>query len=284
MMRHATIITSVFLLVGAGAAWSSAAPQNAPTSEPPKANSKEATPAAQNTPPEAQDGSEREDESQRRPRVKPRLGDRLTLDDGVDAAMAGPIPGGRPDLRRGLDRGFGRGDRDFTPEQVERVMQVVRDLDPDRAVRLEELRTSEPERFTMGLARAGRHLLGLSLLKDRDPDLYELKIAELRLSQQINRIAQEILAARETCSEGELERLESMLRERLRELSQLNFRVRGREIIMLEEHLKSTREKLVDDITHSEERIEQRMAELLHKSDDGDDAGAESFAVEAAVP
>jgi hypothetical protein len=275
MTRHFTTIGCVLLLAGAGAAWLPVAPQQSKTaSEPAHAEANDVT-SGEAKPDGPKVAPERMESEPRFLQRSPRAGSRLSLDEDGDALS------GDRDVRRWNEPGIGRGARDFSPEQIERLMQVVRDLDADRAARLEELRKSDPQRFAFALSRSGRHLLGLSLLKDRDPGLYELKLAELRLGQQVNRIAQEIHAARETCSEGELDRLENMLRGRLREQSELNYRARGREIILLEDHLKSMREKLVNDITHRDELIEERLAELLRAPSE-DDAEAETFAVDDA--
>jgi len=174
----------------------------------------------------------------------------------LEAALPGP-----PRDRRWMDAGRGR--PDLSPEMIDRLMEVVRDLDADRAAKLEELRTSDPKQFSVVVARSGRHLLGLSMLKDRDPELYSIRIDELRKGQEISRIAQEIRAARDTCSDEELERLTTMLRNRIREQTDLNFRARGRELILLEQHIKTTREKLVEDINNRNDAIEKRLTELL---------------------
>lgn len=280
MTRYGIMIGCV-LLLGAGVAWLPAA-QEKPAGDGPNANG-ETAPASTGNQASSQEQLEREAEAPHRMQSHPRERGRAAAEPANGMGLDHPQQG-RPELGRWSDRHFGRDAREFSKDQVERVMQVVRDLDPDRAARLEQLRKNDPERFAVGLARAGRHLLGLSLLRDREPELYELKLDELRLSQQTNRIAQEILAARETCSEGELERLESMLRDRIREQLELNYQARAREIIMLERHLVTMRDELREDIKHREDQIESRMTDLLYRTPDGDAADAESFAADNGTP
>ena len=268
MTRNITI-TCVLVAVcaGAGAAW---LPFAAVAQEQPATTEKEQAPAEESSSAAAaQDETERLDDDERPLSRQPRG---ASVDEEIDAGL--------PELRRLSEPLSGRAGREFSPEQIERVMQVVRDLDADRAARLEKLRQSDPQLFAKVLTRGGRHLLGLSILKDRDAMLYDLKLSELRIGQQVNRIAQEIHAARETCSEEELERLENMLRERIREQSDVNFRARAREIVLLEDHLKSTREKLVHDITHRDDMVEERLHDLLRSSGEHAHDESESFAVE----
>jgi len=281
------IFGCVLLLCGVGAAWLPTAsdarsPQDSPSGTSKQEDQKPAgdTPVPQqgSDAPAAAPATQGQGKTPTRLHADPRLMNRRPVKDQPAVPGAGDVeeleaglPGPPPDGRRWMEGGFGRGRSDLNPEMIERLLEVVRDLDADRAVRLEALRSSDPHRFSQVLSRSGRHLLGLSLLKDRDPDLYEMKLAELRVGQQINRIAQEIRAARDTCSEEELERLTTMLRDRLREQSDHNFRARAREIVLLENHLKTTREKLVEDITRSRETIEERLAELLHTPHEHDE-------------
>lgn len=206
---------------------------------------------------------------------RPTADGRMPVQENTAELEAG-LPGPR-DGRRWMDGGPGRGRPELSPELVDRLMEVVRDLDADRAAKLEALRSSNPKEFGQTIARSGRHLLGLSMLKDRDPELYSLRIDELRKGQEINRIAQEIRAARDTCSDAELERLTTMLRSRIREQTELNFRARGRELVLLENHLRTTREKLQEDIQRRDEAIDERLEELLAAPDDPE---SDAFAVD----
>lgn len=280
-MRHGTLIIIGGLLL-AGMAWRHAPldhePQNPPPSPPPTQSdghpSSKPRPALNSTrdrlAPPAQD-------EPRHLKRTAKPGKRFDVKPADDKAP------GPPEAPRAADDDRAPG-REFTPEQIDRLMQVVRDLDPDRAAKLETLRDHDPDRFAFVLSRTGRHLLGLSLLKDRDPELYGLKLAELRMGQQVNRIAQEIHAARETCSEEELGRLQTMLRERIREQSDLNFKARAREIILLDDHLKNMRERLVSDITNRDALVEERLQELLRTGGEEDVVDAEtSFAAEHAA-
>jgi len=131
----------------------------------------------------------------------------------------GPRPGPGPE--RGPRRGPGRGRFDLTDEEVDRIMEGLKERSPEKAKELENLRDKDPERFNAELRRHAREEFGkvvreridkwrqqrqtdflewlaknvpdeaeeLAKLKERNPDLYSEKY-EL-VSKKYGRIYEE---------------------------------------------------------------------------------------------
>ena len=127
---------------------------------------------------------------------------------GVELAMAQPDTGMRPGRWTGLtDRTAA-----LSATMIGRCMEVAREVDPDLAARLDMIRRDRSEedfRRAMGQAR---HLVGLVRLKEENQQLYGVKVAELQLQAQVDRVMDQLIAARRAAApvadyEEELNRL-----------------------------------------------------------------------------
>jgi hypothetical protein len=88
-------------------------------------------------------------------------------------------------------RGEPRGDlwrRPLAPEQIEQVIGVAGEVVPEWGERLRALQNSDPEALDRALASSGRRLMSLAALRQRSPELYALKVAELRNQMELRRL------------------------------------------------------------------------------------------------
>ena len=76
----------------------------------------------------------------------------------------GPPPGPGPEGPRG--RGQGRGRFELSEEDIDRVMEGVKERDPEKAKELEKLRKEDPEKFREELRRHGREEFG-KIIRER---------------------------------------------------------------------------------------------------------------------
>ncbi len=100
------------------------------------------------------------------------------------------------------DRGRRRPGRPLSPKLVEQCLEVARDVEPELANRLEAIRQRSPGPAFERAIRNARHLRGLVDLKQRDPQVYELKVIELRLDAQIDSVLKELAGMSPTSSEA----------------------------------------------------------------------------------
>lgn len=78
----------------------------------------------------------------------------------------GPPPGPGPEEGRVRGRGQGRGRFELTEEEIDRVMEGLKQRDPEKAKELAKLRKEDPEKFQEELRRHGREEFG-KIIRER---------------------------------------------------------------------------------------------------------------------
>ena len=172
----------------------------------------------------------------------------------------------RPD-HQGMDpkiRGS-RGDREMLDEiplrTVERIMEVAKEIDPELAEQLGTMCQDDPEAFKKIVRRQGRRLASLVHMRESDPDLFEVKLNELKLDAEISQVSKSIreLGIGEEVSQAQIATLRGLVRAK----TALNIRVQKLSINRLERHLEALRERLADTSERFDEVVEQHLAEIL---------------------
>ena len=181
----------------------------------------------------------------------------------VVLAMTQPDTGMRPGRWTGLTD---RTDA-LSATMIGRCMEVAREVDPDLAARLDMIRRDRSEedfRRAMGMAR---HLVGLVHLKDENPQLYDVKVDELHVQAQVDRVMDQLIAARRAAApvaeyEQELKRLVTQ---------QVGYSLvaRGMSLRRLNEHVKALRQELDRDMQPGNfgPAVQRRLQELLDRVD-----------------
>lgn len=167
---------------------------------------------------------------------------------------------GDPDRRRR------RPGRPLTPKLVELCLEVAREVEPELANRLEAIRQERPgPAFDRAIGNA-RHLVGLARLKERDPQLYELKVRELRLDAQIDSVLKQLAGMSPTSSEA-AETIEAHVRGLVRQQVAASIASRGMYLLRLKENLTSLQEQLAYDAANFEEAVDRRMEALIEEAE-----------------
>lgn len=204
---------------------------------------------------------------------------------GLALAADPPAGGERPavpaaDERRpgpGERRGFGpprglRGDGepgDSWPDLQGRMMEVLRDVNPAWATAVEDRMAADPEGTRRGLQQGARRLMALAVLKDRNPALYELKVAELRQQGEVREIAIAFHAAREAGDEARVAELAARLDEAARVSVELGLKARTEELAALERTVEEFRAELAADTEASGERAAEVVERMTRKAPSG---------------
>ena len=186
-----------------------------------------------------------------------------TLVPVVQLAMAQPDTGGRPGhWTAPIDRSPA-----LSATMIVRCMEVAREVDPDLAARLDTIRRDRSEqdfRRAMGLAH---HLVGLVRLKQENPQLYDVKVKELHVQARVDRVMDQLIAARRAAApvaeyEQELKRLVTQ---------QVGYSLvaRGMSLRRLNEHVKALRQELDRDMQPGNfgPAVQRRLQELLDRVD-----------------
>ncbi len=148
------------------------------------------------------------------------------------------------------------------PELIEACLEVAADVDPHLAARLRDIRRKSPGPAFERAIRNARHLVGLARLRERDPQLYEIKVALLQLDAQIDVAADELRETRRNSS-GAAGEIEDQLRVLVRKQVGLSIASRGMYLRRLRENMKSLQDQLAQDSANFNQTVENRLAELM---------------------
>lgn len=171
------------------------------------------------------------------------------LSPDIDAPPNGPPNGPGSDGRV----------RSLSSAQLDEALRIIAELYPERAERYEQLRQRNPEGFERALSQHARGIVGLVWIKERRPELFELKFEELRLERQVTQFAQQLARA----SSSEREAVLASIRDVVSKQVNLSLRVRAMELLMLESHFQSMREQLQRDSANREQTIASRVQKIL---------------------
>lgn len=149
-------------------------------------------------------------------------------------------------------------------ELVQHWLDVAADIDPEKAERLRHVCDHNPEEFRRIMKQSGTRLMGLAELKRDDPDLYQLKLSELRIESQVqasaDQLAEAIRNGEETAAlEEDLHRWVSM------QVAH-SIRARGDYLLRLKEHMKRLEEDIENDARNFNKTVQARYEKELARS------------------
>ncbi len=190
--------------------------------------------------------------------ASPPPSDRPTSDPVPDPAAEQST--GRPSGMEGRPRGRGRGPG--SEVDFERMLLVVADISPEWASSLRTRLSDDPEAAREDFRRHGRRLFGLVMLKEKNPRLYAVRVAELALKKGMKETAAEyhrVLASDPTRAES----IAGRLREMTAESVDLELRARAMELEALDQAVRELRERLLGEVEEREARIDSVWKSLL---------------------
>ncbi|MCC6682285.1 MAG: hypothetical protein IT445_15390 [Phycisphaeraceae bacterium] len=188
---------------------------------------------------------------------------------------------------------------ELTPQQIEETIEVMRDMTPWLAERLEEARKENPQKVEGVIRRFFPRYREFLELKRHDPELYELRIKEIRLDMESRKLAWRIRQAEQPASppppedankrqppspevnqeqspkqapppeSATPEELREQLRGVLDELFDLHRQTRQHEIDMLKKRVKELEASLDESRDKREQLIDKRVEELLDQAERG---------------
>ena len=156
----------------------------------------------------------------------------------------------------------------LSPELIEACLEVAAEVDPHLAARLRDIRRKSPGPAFERAIRNARHLVGLARLRERDPQLYEIKVALLQLDAQIDVVAAQLRETRRLSS-GAAGELEDQLRVLVRKQVGLSIASRGMYLRRLRENMKSLQDQLAQDSANFNKTVEDRLVELIEPVETG---------------
>ena len=152
-------------------------------------------------------------------------------------------------------------ERKMPKNMVEHVMAVANEIDPDLAAQLAAVCAADPEAFQQIIRKQGRRFGSLIRLRDDDPDLFEVKVAELKTDAEIYSAAEALRGQdmESPESQAKLAQLQGLVRAK----TALTLRVQTLYIGRLEKHLTALKSRLEDTSVRFDEIVTQRVEQLL---------------------
>lgn len=147
----------------------------------------------------------------------------------------------------------------------ERLLAVVRDVAPEWASRVEERLAADPEGTRRQLAQNGRRFMGLVALRERNPELYQLKVQEIRLQNEARVAAVAYHDALGAGDEGAIKAAEDRLRGVARRAVDANLKARGEELKALAEAVERFKEELLRDAQRIDEETDAMVEQLRER-------------------
>lgn len=171
----------------------------------------------------------------------------------------------------GANRGGWRGGegarRELSEEEIDRVIATARDVNAQWADELVKLRQSDPKALRERLAREARKLMGLSMMKEREPDLYRVRVEDIRVQNQIRELGEAWNAAQKSGDVTAQEAIMKDIQVSAHKQVELDIQARGFEFVALDKSLKDARKKLQEDIRDRDKTIAE-IIEAIRKGED----------------
>jgi len=160
-----------------------------------------------------------------------------------------------------------------TAAELDRIIEIAREIDPERGEQWTKQRSEDAAGFQRAIMMRGKLMFGLLELEKRYPQLFEVRLCELRAQARSKRLASEWRAVTQRGSLGDAAAIEADMRASVKEQLECGQQARAHEIVILHEHQKKLRENLQHSLANSERLIEARLQELM-KDAQGDDRPA----------
>lgn len=132
-------------------------------------------------------------------------------------------------------------------DSADRIIAVARDVSPEWAASLERVRERDPSGFERATGVLAKRLKALAVLKDRKPQLYALRVEELRIQGEVTALADQWRSAIGTGRTEDAAGIEKDLRAKVGAMVDLNLRSRAMELAELDEVMRSMRGDLERD-------------------------------------
>lgn len=150
----------------------------------------------------------------------------------------------------------------LTPDQQQKALEVLRLINPDLADKIAEAQKSSPDRAANILRRFGPKLLELAELKNTDPNLYQLRVADQRYNFETFRLIRQLRDARDDGDTAKADRLTARLRELLNRHFDIRVKLREHELAALEKRIIDIRAELKDHHDRKQQILDEQILQM----------------------
>ena len=152
-------------------------------------------------------------------------------------------------------------DSPIPARMLEHVRAVLSEIDPELASQLSAICVADPAAFEHIIRRQGRRFLPLVRLRESEPELFEVKVAELKTDAEIYFVTEGLKGS--NMSDPAIQAQLMQLRGLIRAKTALSIRVQALHIERLERHLNGLRTRLQETTSRFDEIVDERLESLL---------------------
>ena len=178
-------------------------------------------------------------------------------DDSVSAAKDDAVQKQPSEPRRG-DAMRWRPDGPMPQEMIDRVIAVARDVSPELATQLAEQCTKSPDEMSQAMRQSARRLVALAVLKERNPDLYAIRVEDVRLQLELRTLGDAYRAAQTAGDATKTAALGVQIAAKVRAQVDIDLKARAQELVALDEQMKAMRDDLVKEQRNTDARVAER--------------------------
>ena len=169
--------------------------------------------------------------------------------------------GGPDGMRGGPPQGMPGGGMMLSEEDRELAMQVLKDINPELAERLEKSQDN-PQRVRAMLQRYLPHIQKLVRLKKSDPELYKLKVKDTKIGLECEKLSRQFKEAKHNDETDRMKEIHGNVAELVEEHFEVRQKMREMELEKLERRLKEARKQLEKRAGSRKELIQARVNDL----------------------
>jgi len=180
-----------------------------------------------------------------------------------DKSHGHPASNDHPD--RFSDRAL-RGDGSpLTSALIDRCVEVAGDIDRDLGAQLLKKRQENPQEFERLIrqGQVGRRLLAMAQLKQRDSELYQVKLSEFSQDIQVKQKAAELRQAVAAGQTDQIEPLKAQLRTLIRLQLLMSIKSRGDYLCRIEERIQAVRDEIDREASNFHATVEGRLQHFM---------------------
>mgnify|MGYP001492888222 CR=1 FL=1 len=149
----------------------------------------------------------------------------------------------------------------MSPDKVEHYLAIAKKVDPALAEQLGAMCEKDPEAFQRIIHRQGHRIGSLIRLRESDPELYEVKVAELTIDAEIYHLTESLNGkdVNSSVTQGKIAELKGLVRSK----TKISIQAQRLYIQRLQDHLNALQERLSDTENRFELIVDSRVNQLL---------------------
>ena len=150
----------------------------------------------------------------------------------------------------------------ISEEEFERAMQVLKDINPEAAERLEQLWERSPQRAQGMLHRFGPRIYELLRLKESDPELYKWSVKDMKIGLACDKLARQYREATKAGDKDRIKEIRTQIADQVEEHFEVRQKMGEVKLERLERRLAEARKRLEKRAATRDDLIEKRIGEL----------------------